>query len=293
MPEYKPDVDWKTAMEQKRVLHEVWQEFLEDQPTCPTCGAPWYEYGWDHESAYSERISACCENFHEFVIDFDDGFVIEERSSKKPKNMEPTSELHGSEEGPYERDTLEDFSGEGILRKSRWQKEKMEWYVLGKNVICFKCLERMPKEKRRSAIRLAKVDDGISCAKCGAAPLAVRKGAVVLLEAGEKVYCPTCAKERESVLLQKAVMVASLEDDDIAPTPLWCDRCGEPLSVTISEEAATVLHKTIEGLETIVFNKNLRDIRPSLWRRALEWKEKLEDYLLKANVYKKSGKAES
>jgi len=182
---------------------------------------------------------------------------------------------------------------QGNLEKSRWQKAKMEWYVLGKNVICFKCLERVPREKRRSAIRLAKVDDGICCAKCGAAPLSVQKGAVVLLEAGEKIYCPTCAKERESVLLQKAVMVASLEDEDIVPTPLWCDRCGEPLAVTISEEAATVLHKTIEGLEAIIFNKNLRDIRPSLWRRALEWKEKLEDYLLKANVYKKSGKAAS
>jgi Zn finger protein HypA/HybF involved in hydrogenase expression len=182
---------------------------------------------------------------------------------------------------------------EGSLEKSRWQKAKMEWYVLGKNVICAKCHKGLPDKVKSRALKLEKVNDGVVCAKCGAAPLSVRKGAVVLLEAGEKVYCPTCAKERESVLLQKAVMVASLEDDDIAPTPLWCDRCGEPLSVTISEEAATVLHKTIEGLETIIFNKNLRDIRPSLWRRALEWKEKLEDYLLKANVYKKSGEAAS
>jgi hypothetical protein len=181
----------------------------------------------------------------------------------------------------------------GNLEKSRWQKAKMEWYVLGKNVICSKCRQGLPDKVKSRAFKLEKVNDGVVCAKCGAAPLSVQKGAVVLLEAGEKVYCPTCAKERESVLLQKAVMVASLEDDDIAPTPLWCDRCGEPLAVTISEEAATVLHKTIEGLETIIFNKNLRDIRPSLWRRALEWKEKLEDYLLKANVYKKSGKAES
>jgi DNA-directed RNA polymerase subunit RPC12/RpoP len=182
---------------------------------------------------------------------------------------------------------------EGSLEKSRWQKAKMEWYVLGKNVICAKCHKGLPDKVKSRALKLEKVNDGVVCAKCGAAPLSVRKGAVVLLEAGEKVYCPTCAKERESVLLQKAVMVASLEDDDIVPTPLWCDRCGEPLSVTISEEAATVLHKTIEGLETIIFNKNLRDIRPSLWRRALEWKEKLEDYLLKANVYKKSGEAAS
>ncbi len=182
---------------------------------------------------------------------------------------------------------------EGSLEKSRWQKAKMEWYVLGKNVICSKCRQELPDKVRSKAMRLEKVHDGIVCAKCGAAPLSVRKGAVVLLEAGEKVYCPTCAKERESVLLQKAVMVASLEDEDIVPTPLWCDRCGEPLPVTISEEAAAVLHKTIEGLETIIFNKNLRDIRPSLWRRALEWKEKLEDYLLKADVYKKSRKAAS
>jgi phage FluMu protein Com len=182
---------------------------------------------------------------------------------------------------------------EGNLKKSRWQKAQMEWYVLGKNVICAKCHKGLSDKVKSRALKLEKVNDGVVCAKCGAAPLSVRKGAVVLLEAGEKVYCPTCAKERESVLLQKAVMVASLEDDDIVPTPLWCDRCGEPLSVTISEEAATVLHKTIEGLETIIFNKNLRDIRPSLWRRALEWKEKLEDYLLKANVYKKSGEAAS
>jgi len=190
------------------------------------------------------------------------------------------------EEKAYEVD-------EGSLEKSRWQKAKMEWYALGKNVICSKCRQGLPDKVRSRAFRLEKVHDGIVCAKCGAAPLSVRKGAVVLLEAGEKGYCPTCAKEQESVLLQKAVMVASLEDEDIVPAPLWCDRCGEPLPVTISEEAATVLHKTIEGLETIIFNKNLRDIRPSLWRRALEWKEKLEDYLLKADVYKKSRKAAS
>jgi hypothetical protein len=44
----------------KRLLHEIWQEFVKHQPTCPRCGAPWAEYGWDHESAYGERISAAC-----------------------------------------------------------------------------------------------------------------------------------------------------------------------------------------------------------------------------------------
>jgi ribosomal protein S27AE len=62
----------------KALLHEVWQEFVEHQPICPRCGAPWAEHGWDHRSLYGERISAACENGHEFVIDFDDDFVIQE-----------------------------------------------------------------------------------------------------------------------------------------------------------------------------------------------------------------------
>jgi hypothetical protein len=71
------------SLEMKRLLHEIWQEFSEHQPTCPKCGAPWAEYGWDHESAYGERISAACENFHEFVIDFDDDFIIQEATDRQ------------------------------------------------------------------------------------------------------------------------------------------------------------------------------------------------------------------
>jgi hypothetical protein len=74
-----PEVPVDIALKMKALLHQVWQEFVKHQPTCPCCGAPWAEHGWDHPSAYSERISARCENFHEFVIDFDDDFVIEER----------------------------------------------------------------------------------------------------------------------------------------------------------------------------------------------------------------------
>jgi hypothetical protein len=64
------------SSEMKRLLHEIWQEFLKHKPVCPHCRAPWAEYGWDHESAYGERISAACEKRHEFVIDFDDDFVV-------------------------------------------------------------------------------------------------------------------------------------------------------------------------------------------------------------------------
>jgi hypothetical protein len=73
-----PEVSIQAAMRMKALLHEVWQEFVKHRPTCPRCGAPWAEHGWDHESAYGERISARCENFHEFVIDFDDDFVVQE-----------------------------------------------------------------------------------------------------------------------------------------------------------------------------------------------------------------------
>jgi hypothetical protein len=73
-----PEVPVSVALKMKRRLREIWRDFVQHRPTCPTCGARWDEYGWDHESAYGERISARCENFHEFVIDFDDDFVIEE-----------------------------------------------------------------------------------------------------------------------------------------------------------------------------------------------------------------------
>jgi len=75
-----PEVPVSVALKMKRLLHAVWQEFVKRQPTCPKrkCGASWAEHGWDHQSAYGERIRARCENFHEFVIDFDDDFVIQE-----------------------------------------------------------------------------------------------------------------------------------------------------------------------------------------------------------------------
>jgi hypothetical protein len=66
------------ALKMKPLLRQIWQEFRKRQPVCPRCGARWAEYGWDHESDYGERISARCENFHEFVIDFDDDFVVQE-----------------------------------------------------------------------------------------------------------------------------------------------------------------------------------------------------------------------
>jgi ribosomal protein S27AE len=72
-----PEVPVSVAWQMKALLHEVWQEFVEHQPICPRCGAPWAEHGWDHRSAYGERISAACENGHEFV-DFEDDFVIQE-----------------------------------------------------------------------------------------------------------------------------------------------------------------------------------------------------------------------
>jgi hypothetical protein len=73
-----PEVSIDIALKMKALLRQVWQDFVKRQPTCPRCGAPWAERGWDHPSVYSERISARCRNFHEFIIDFDDDFIIEE-----------------------------------------------------------------------------------------------------------------------------------------------------------------------------------------------------------------------
>jgi hypothetical protein len=67
----------------KALLREVWQEFVKRQPNCPKCRAPWAEYGWDHESAYGECISARCKEFHEFIVDFDDDFVVKERRRRR------------------------------------------------------------------------------------------------------------------------------------------------------------------------------------------------------------------
>jgi hypothetical protein len=73
-----PEVPVSVALKMKPLLRQIWQEFRKRQPVCPRCGARWAEYGWDHPSVYSERISARCRNFHEFIIDFDDDFIIEE-----------------------------------------------------------------------------------------------------------------------------------------------------------------------------------------------------------------------
>jgi hypothetical protein len=73
-----PEVPVSVALKMKRRLREIWRDFVKHRPTCPTCGARWAEYGWDHESDYGERISAACKKRHEFVIDFDDDFVVQE-----------------------------------------------------------------------------------------------------------------------------------------------------------------------------------------------------------------------
>jgi hypothetical protein len=73
-----PEVPVSVALKMKPLLRQIWRKFRKRQPVCPRCGARWAEYGWDHESAYGERISARCENFHEFVVDFDDDFVVQE-----------------------------------------------------------------------------------------------------------------------------------------------------------------------------------------------------------------------
>jgi hypothetical protein len=76
-----PEVPVSVALKMKPLLRQIWREFSKRQPVCPRCGARWAEYGWDHESAYGERISAACKKRHEFVIDFDDDFVIQEVAS--------------------------------------------------------------------------------------------------------------------------------------------------------------------------------------------------------------------
>jgi hypothetical protein len=73
-----PEVPLAVAIQMKQLLRKVWQKFLKRQPVCPRCGAAWAEYGWDHQSDYGERISAACKKEHEFVIDFDDDFVVQE-----------------------------------------------------------------------------------------------------------------------------------------------------------------------------------------------------------------------
>jgi len=35
-----PEVPIQVARRMKALLHEIWQEFLKHQPTCPKCGAP-------------------------------------------------------------------------------------------------------------------------------------------------------------------------------------------------------------------------------------------------------------
>jgi Zn finger protein HypA/HybF involved in hydrogenase expression len=154
----------------------------------------------------------------------------------------------------------------------------MEWFVLGKEVLCKKCAGRVKGAKPLKLASLEGVE--LECAKCGAKPLDIKKGAIIGLEGEQKIYCPECAKKHEGTILAKANSVIALEEDDIVPTPLWCDECGKPIPVAVPEEVATVLRKTIDGLEAIVFEKGLKESRPALWRKALQWKEKLDDYLL-------------
>jgi hypothetical protein len=169
----------------------------------------------------------------------------------------------------------------GIVEKGKLTKQgetSMEWFVLGKEVLCQKCAGKM---KGAKPLKLASFEGvELECAKCGVRPMDIKKGAIVGFEGKQKIYCPDCAKKHEGLILAKANSVISLEEDDIVPTPLWCDECGKPIPVAVPAEVVTVLHKTLEGLEAIIFEKKLKESRPALWQKALQWKEKLGDYLL-------------
>jgi hypothetical protein len=175
----------------------------------------------------------------------------------------------------------EELERRGIIEKGKLAKQgetSMEWFVLGKEVLCRKCAGRMKGAKPLKLASLEGVE--LECAKCGVKPMDIKKGAIVGFEGKQKIYCPECAKKHEGLILAKANSVIALEEDDIVPTPLWCDGCGKPIPVAVPAEVATVLRKTLEGLEAIIFEKGLRESRPALWRKALQWKEKLDDYLL-------------
>jgi protein-arginine kinase activator protein McsA len=182
---------------------------------------------------------------------------------------------------PEEEARVEDWIEAGLVEEGKLAKQgetSMEWFVLGKEVLCKKCAGKV---KGAKPLKLASFEGvELECAKCGMKPMDIKKGAIVGFEGRQKIYCPECAKKHEGLILAKANSVISLEEDDIAPTPLWCDECGKPIPVAVPAEVATVLHKTLEGLEAIIFEKRLKESRPALWRKALQWKEKLDDYLL-------------
>lgn len=188
----------------------------------------------------------------------------------------------------------EEAERRGIIEKGKLAKQgetSMEWFVFGKEVLCQKCAGKM---KGAKPLKLASLEDvELECAKCGVRPMEIKKGAIVGFEGRQKIYCPECAKKHEGLILAKANSVISLEEDDIAPTPLWCDECGKPIPVAVPAEVATVLHKTIEGLEAIIFEKKLKESRPALWRKALQWKEKLDDYLLAVELPEPEPKADN
>jgi hypothetical protein len=181
-----------------------------------------------------------------------------------------------------------------IIEKGKLAKQgetSMEWFVLGKEVLCQKCAGKV---KGAKPLKLASFEGvELECAKCGVKPMEVKKGAIVGFEGRHKIYCPDCAKKHEGLILTKANSVVSLEEDDIVPTPLWCDECGKPIPVAVPDEVVTVLYKTLEGLEAIIFERKIRESRPALWRKALQWKEKLDDYLLAAPLSEPETKADN
>jgi protein-arginine kinase activator protein McsA len=195
---------------------------------------------------------------------------------------------------PEEEAKVGDWLEAGLVEEGKLAKQgetSMEWFVFGKEVLCQKCAGKVKGAKPLKLASLEGVE--LECAKCGMRPMDIKKGAIVEFGSKQKIYCPDCAKKHEGLILAKANSVISLEEDDIVPTPLWCDECGKPIPVAVPAEVATVLHKTIEGLEAIIFEKKLRESRPALWQKALQWKEKLDNYLLAVQLPEPEPKADS
>lgn len=158
----------------------------------------------------------------------------------------------------------------------------MTMYLYKSQVLCEKCLVK-------SGIPLAHVYklDGemgdVVCANCGdVASKEYLAGAVV--SEGEKsyVYCRNCMVE--TVLSKssegKQQEIQPILKDVPVHAPVFCDKCGSPLSIRLSPLARISLKKSIKALEIILDDENIRDTRPSLWKWAYDEKARLDDVLL-------------
>lgn len=163
-----------------------------------------------------------------------------------------------------------------------------KFYVFADRVYCSSCLEKegLPLE-RAFEIDGEELSD-LTCFKCKDTPKGrketskrLEKGLGIVTQNKVIVLCPDCLTSVHKLVKGQSVSeFVPITDEVEVNAPVFCDNCHRPLEVRLSPQAYLALKKSMEVLESLLYDENLKTNRPALWKAAYLTKTKLDDVLL-------------